>query len=76
MNRPPDSFIRIDADALGSFVSDVFVRSGVSPERATFLSGLLVANDLRGVFSHGTRQAVAYVGHFRRANSTPRPRCA
>ena len=74
MNRPPDDFVSIDADAaLRPFVARVFERVGVPSEQAAFLSDLLVTNDLRGVFSHGTRQATAYVGHFRAGRLNPAP---
>jgi LDH2 family malate/lactate/ureidoglycolate dehydrogenase len=55
------------------FVRAVFERAGVPTDKADFLSQLLVDNDLRGVFSHGTRQATAYVNHFRKGELTPDP---
>ena len=39
--------------------------------QASLLTDLLVTNDLRGVFSHGTQQVPAYVGHFREGRLTP-----
>jgi L-2-hydroxycarboxylate dehydrogenase (NAD+) len=39
--------------------------------QAELLADLLVTNDLRGVFSHGTRQVIAYEGHFRAGRLTP-----
>ena len=73
MNRPPEHPVRVDAETLNVFVGGVFERAGVPPEQAAFLAGLLVTNDLRGVFSHGTRQAAAYVGHFREGRLNPAP---
>ena len=73
MNRPPDSFTPIDAAVLGAFVRNLYERVGVDYEQAAFLTDLLVTNDLRGVFSHGTRQTLAYVRHFRERQLNPAP---
>ncbi|HVK01926.1 MAG TPA: Ldh family oxidoreductase [Armatimonadaceae bacterium] len=73
MNVRPATFTRIDDSALRGFVAAVFERSSVPPEQAAFLADLLVTNDLRGVFSHGTRQVTAYVGHFREGRLNPAP---
>lgn len=71
MNRPPDEYRIVLPDPLRRFVAEVFVAAGMSSEQSAFLSDLLVTNDLRGVFSHGTRQATAYVDHFRNERLTP-----
>ncbi len=73
MNRPPDTFVPVDAASLEQFAARVFGRVGVAPEQAVFLANLLVTNDLRGVFSHGTRQVTAYVDHFRAGRLNPTP---
>ena len=73
MNTPPESFIRVQAEPMAAFVKDCFRAVGMSDEHAGQMAGWLTANDLRGVFSHGTRQTVAYVRHFQRKdlNVTP-----
>jgi LDH2 family malate/lactate/ureidoglycolate dehydrogenase len=71
MNRPPAEYTLIPPDVLRDFITQVFVYAGMPSEQATFLAALLVTNDLRGVFSHGTRQAPRYVGHFRDGHLTP-----
>lgn len=73
MNRPPAEFTPVNATAMHEFVQAVFEHVGVPTDKAAFLSQCLVDNDLRGVFSHGTRQTVAYVGHFRKGELTPAP---
>jgi L-2-hydroxycarboxylate dehydrogenase (NAD+) len=73
MNRPPDQSTPVPAAALREFVARVFERAGVPEEQAALLASLLVTNDLRGVFSHGTRQVPAYVDHFREGRLTPAP---
>jgi L-2-hydroxycarboxylate dehydrogenase (NAD+) len=71
MNRPPAEYTPVSHEALRPFVSQVFQKCGMSASQADLLANLLVANDLRGVFSHGTRQATAYEGHFREGRLTP-----
>jgi LDH2 family malate/lactate/ureidoglycolate dehydrogenase len=73
MNRPPDEFVAINADPLRGFGGAVFERSGVPPDQAAFLADLLVTNDLRGVFSHGTQQIPRYVKLFREGGLNAAP---
>jgi LDH2 family malate/lactate/ureidoglycolate dehydrogenase len=73
MNRPPAQFSLVPADVMRDFVCAVFEHADVPTDKAAFLTECLVANDLRGVFSHGTRQAAAYVRHFRNGELTPDP---
>ncbi len=73
MNLPPTQSVPLSAPALQAFVRDVFLATGMGADHAGLLSGLLVTNDLRGVFSHGTRQAAAYARHFREKELTPTP---
>ncbi|HXG25043.1 MAG TPA: Ldh family oxidoreductase [Chthonomonadales bacterium] len=74
MNLPPTNpAARIDADTLRNFVGTVFERTGAPAEYATFLADMLVANDLRGVFSHGTRQVAGYSRQFRDGQLNPDP---
>ena len=62
MNRHPDEFVRVPHEDLRGFVSTAAREVEVPEEQAALLSEVLVANDLRGVFSHGTRQIAAYRG--------------
>lgn len=73
MNRPPAEFESIPSLPLRNFVQTVFERSGMPLDQAALLADLLVTNDLRGVFSHGSRQTAAYVDHFRHGRLTPEP---
>ncbi len=73
MNRPPSDFAVVQPDQLRTFIVQVLLNAGMPPGRADLLAGLLVTNDLRGVFSHGTRQAERYVDHFRAGRLTPEP---
>ncbi|HLK56394.1 MAG TPA: Ldh family oxidoreductase [Chthonomonadaceae bacterium] len=71
MNRPPAEFTPLAAEILRPFITAVFAQNGMSAEQAALLADLLVANDLRGVFSHGTQQAPHYIGHFQEGRLTP-----
>ncbi len=73
MNRPPDDFTPLSADTMRRFIQTVFEAAGVPTDKAQFLTQCLVENDLRGVFSHGTRQATAYVRHFTQGELNPAP---
>jgi LDH2 family malate/lactate/ureidoglycolate dehydrogenase len=60
-NVPPESGILIPAESMRELVSALFVKAGTSTQHANTMAELLVATDLRGVFSHGTSAAVGYV---------------
>jgi L-2-hydroxycarboxylate dehydrogenase (NAD+) len=60
MNLPPEEHIRVSHTALRAFVTEVGQTVGLPADKAGLLAQLLVANDLRGVFSHGTRQIATY----------------
>lgn len=62
MNTPPIDGIRVPADRLRAFTRDLMTTAGLADDLASILADLLVANDLRGVHSHGTRQAATYAG--------------
>lgn len=62
MNVPPTDAIRIPAERMRGFVERLMTTAGLAPDKAALLADLLVANDLRGVFSHGTQQAATYAG--------------
>jgi len=56
-----------------AFVTEAGQVAGLPQDKAELLAELLVANDLRGVFSHGTRQIATYARLMRdgRLNSQP-----
>ena len=73
MNRPPTEFIRVMPDALRGFIAEAFQKAGTSAEDAEHIANLLVLTDLRGVFSHGTRQTPGYVQMMLDGKVNPRP---
>jgi LDH2 family malate/lactate/ureidoglycolate dehydrogenase len=74
MNVVPSEAVRVPPAALQAFVVTVLERVGLGPEDAVLLAGLLVGNDLRGVFSHGTRQVAAYARDLKAGRLNPRPK--
>ena len=73
MNRPPEESIRVLHQQLHDFVAAAAQQVGLPPARAQLLAQLLVANDLRGVFSHGTQQIATYARLMRDGALNPDP---
>ncbi len=73
MNIVDRNHIRVKADVMRSFVSTLAQKAGMPIEKADFLSDLLVKNDLRGVFSHGTQQIATYARIMRDRLINPDP---
>jgi L-2-hydroxycarboxylate dehydrogenase (NAD+) len=66
--------IRLRADALRAFTSELFQRLGLPADDAAIASDVLVRADLRGVETHGIRNLQKnYVDHFRAGRANPRP---
>ncbi len=60
MNVPPKEFIRVPHTNMHQFVSRAAQTVGLPEAQSNLLAELLVANDLRGVFSHGSQQIATY----------------
>lgn len=60
MNSQPEDGKRVPKERLNEFVAQIATLAGLPKDRAALLAGFLVANDLRGVFSHGTLQIATY----------------
>jgi L-2-hydroxycarboxylate dehydrogenase (NAD+) len=73
VNQPPSAFVRVAHHQLFEFVTNASTAVGLSRERAVLLAELLVDNDLRGVFSHGTTQIATYARLMRDGRLNPRP---
>jgi L-2-hydroxycarboxylate dehydrogenase (NAD+) len=73
VNIPPESNISIAPGELQAFAGALGEAAGLPTSRAALLAELLTANDLRGVFSHGTVQLATYARLLRDGvlNSTP-----
>ena len=73
MNQPPRDAIRVPHQQLSQFVVAAGRSVGLPQEKAALLAELLVANDLRGVFSHGTTQIATYARLMRDGRLNPSP---
>jgi LDH2 family malate/lactate/ureidoglycolate dehydrogenase len=73
MNLPPETFIRVPHQDIQAFVARAGQTVGLPEDKAALLAELLVANDLRGVFSHGSQQIATYARLIRdgRLNCQP-----
>jgi L-2-hydroxycarboxylate dehydrogenase (NAD+) len=73
MNRVPEKFILVAADRLQAFTEQVGQAAGLSQDRSQQLARLLVDNDCRGVFSHGTSGLLHYARLMREGRVNPEP---
>jgi len=73
VNDPPESGIRVPVAEMHRLVAALFEKAGTSQEDAEFMGEILTQNDLRCVFSHGTRQTPGYVRKMLDGDVNPRP---
>ncbi len=76
MNVVPVEFVRVMPDTMRSFVLELYRRVGMSADRSRLMAELLVGTDVRGVFSHGTRQSARYLRLLRDGELNPNPESA
>ena len=72
-NSPPESGIRLPAEEMSRLVAELFEKAGTSRQDAELMGELLMQNDLRCVFSHGTRQTAGYARKMLNGDVNPRP---
>ena len=73
MNRPPLTCIRVPHRQLHQFVLNCAQNVGMPAGKAELLAQLLTTNDLRGIFSHGTRLIATYARSMQRGSLNPSP---
>ncbi len=74
MTKPiSDDAIRVMPDSLRKMTAEIFRRVGLPDADAKLIAECLVQVDLRGVFSHGTRQLKRYVTQYFTGMLNPRP---
>ena len=74
MNVVPVEFVRVMPDDMRKFVFDMYRRVNMSEGRSRLMARLLVNTDIRGVFSHGTRQSARYLRLLRDGELNPNPK--
>ncbi len=72
-NRPPTNATRIAPQILEAFVVRLFECAGTSTDDARLMARLLVENDLRCVFTHGTQQLSDYIPKIIQGEVNPAP---
>ena len=72
-NRPPTGGLRLPFAVLEEFTAELFCRVGTTREDARLMGELLVQNDLRCVFSHGTALVPGYIRKMLEGQVNPRP---
>ncbi len=72
-NYPPAQGIRVPSEYLEEIVRDIFISVDMADDNATMMAGLLVANDRRCVYSHGTKKLTEYLEQTRAGVVNPRP---
>ncbi|MEZ4864437.1 MAG: Ldh family oxidoreductase [Caldilineaceae bacterium] len=60
MNTPPSTYFTVSPMDLQAFIAQMGQTVGLPADKAALLAEMLTANDLRGVFSHGTTQMATY----------------
>ncbi|MHB0879093.1 MAG: Ldh family oxidoreductase [Anaerolineae bacterium] len=73
MNMPPEEFVPVPHERLEALVDAIGQAAGLPADKAALLARLLVGNDLKGVFSHGSRQIADYARLMRDGHLNPRP---
>ncbi len=73
MNNPPAAAIRVPCRRLEELTVALATAAGLDPGLARELGEMLVGNDLRGNFSHGTRQVATYARLIRDGRLNGRP---
>ncbi len=76
MNKPPKPSVRVSHENLADFVSAAAQSVGLPTDKAALLGELLAGNDLKGVFSHGTRQIATYARLMKDGRLNNKPQIA
>jgi L-2-hydroxycarboxylate dehydrogenase (NAD+) len=76
LNVVPEDAIWMDVAKMEAFVTQTGLKLGMPQQDATLFAHLLTLNDLRGVFSHGSKMLPNYVHRYRRETLNPQPNVA
>jgi L-2-hydroxycarboxylate dehydrogenase (NAD+) len=69
---PSDDSHRISVDAIGAFMTDAFLASGLPAADAATVAGAMLDADLSGSDAHGVFRLPGYVRNLQRGNVNPR----
>ncbi len=71
--QPPESYVRVNPDALRLWVKEVFTSLGLRERDASVVADVLVTADLMGISSHGVQRVKRYVDGLKAGSVNPRP---
>ena len=72
-NYPPEHGIRLPVGEMVELIVSLFEKVEMPREDAKLLGDILAGNDLRCLFSHGTRQVPYYLKKIKDGEVNPRP---
>ena len=72
-NEPAEDRVYVRADALRSFVAELFASEGLPPEDALTVADCLVRASLRGIDTHGVFRVPTYLKRVRAGLNNTRP---
>lgn len=73
MNQDAEQFINVQAEVMNQFIQELLLTVHMPKDKARFIADLLVTNDLRGVYSHGTSRVILYLRDLRDGLLNPNP---
>lgn len=72
-NYPPEHGILVPVEHQGRVIRDFLATTAMRPSDADYLAGLLLTNDTRSLYSHGSRQLRHYLENLNNGNVNPEP---
>lgn len=72
-NYPPEHGILVPVEHQGRVIRDLLATTAMRPSDADYLAGLLLTNDSRSLYSHGSRQLRLYVESLNNGTVNPEP---
>ena len=72
-NYPPEHAIRVPYDALRGLVEELFLAANMAEADAELLATILIRNNQRCIYSHGTGQIPHYLDVIAKGQVNPRP---
>jgi len=73
ISEPRDEYVRVDAESLKKFISDIFIAAGIPERHADIVADVLVVADLMGISSHGVQRLGRYLGGIKVGSINKRP---
>ena len=72
-NYPPEHGVLVPIEHQGRVIRDLLATTAMRSTDADYLAGLLLANDTRSLYSHGSKQLRHYLENLRDGNVNPEP---